>query len=206
MRLTKPSVTNEPPSPRDLNLNEIAVTVTLIVALLLGIGIRNSSINNSREVELGAGLPTISIPANWITGTSPDYVVSIRNRGSAGIFDTEISVAIQPLGENENPVTVRTKLGFQRGQQLLRYRELEAVPVTVDDAEGVLVTYAYVADPTRDEGAVAPPVVVQAQDLIFAANGNAVIVTMAADAAHWDKEETYFNLVKNSLRVKEVGE
>ena len=206
MRLTKPSVTNEPPSLRDLNRNEIAVIVTLIVALFLGIGIRNISINNSREVSLGAGLPTISIPADWITGASPDYVILVRNRGRASIFDTEISVAVQPLGENENPVTVRTKLGFQRGQQLLRYRELEAVPVTVADAEGVLVTYAYVADPTREQGAVAPPVVVQAQDLIFAANGNAVIVTMAADAAHWDKEETYFNLVKNSLRVKEVGE
>jgi hypothetical protein len=49
-------------------------------------------------------------------------------------------------------------------------------------------------------------VVVQAQDLVFAVNGNAVIVTMAADAAHWDKEETYFDLVKTSLRVKEAGE
>ncbi len=206
MRLTKPSITNEPPTQRDLNRNEIAVLITLVFALFLGVGIRNNSINNNRSVELGAGLPTISVPANWITSTTPDYVVSVRNPRGAGIFDTEILVAVQPLGEGENPVTVRTKLGFQRSQALLRYRELEAMPVTVDGAEGVLVTYAYVADPTREQGSAAAPVVVQAQDLIFAANGNAVIVTMAADAAHWDKEETYFDLVKNSLRVKEAGE
>jgi hypothetical protein len=209
MRLTKPSVTNEPPSPQEMRRNEIAVIVTLIVALLLGGGIRNNSINNSRAVELGAGLPEISIPANWIKGTSPDYLVSVRNQRSAGIFDSEITVAIQPLAENENEVTVRTALGLKRGQELLRYRELEATPVTVGSAEdvtGILVTYAYVADPTREQGAVAAPVVVQAQDLIFTANGNAVIVTMAADAAHWDDEESYFDLVKNSLRVKEGEE
>ena len=205
-RFTKPSVTNEPPTQQDLNRNEIAVVVTFIFALFLGIGIRNNSINNNRNVELGAGLPSISVPANWITTTSPDYVVSIRNPRSAGIFDTEIHVAVQPLGENENPVTVRTKLGVQRSQKLLRYRELEAVPVTVGGDEGVLVTYAYIADPTREQGSAGPPVVVQAQDLIFAKEGNAVIVTMAADAAHWDQEETYFDLVKNSLRVKEVAE
>jgi hypothetical protein len=209
MRLTKPSVTNEPPTRQDLNRNEIALIVTLVFALFLGIGIRNNTINNSREVELGAGLPAVSIPANWIKGTSPDYVVSVRNQRSASVFDSEITVAVQALGENENPVTVRTKLGVQRTQQLLRYRELDAMPVTIGsagDAEGVLVTYAYVADPTREQGAVAPPVVVQAQDLIFAANGNAVIISMAADAAHWDEEERYFDLVKNSLRVKEGGE
>lgn len=209
MRLTKPSFTNEPPSAQDLRLSEIAVVVTFIFALFLGLGIRNNSVNNSREIELGAGLPKVSIPANWITGTSPDYLVAVRNPRSAGIFDSEVTIAVRPLGENENPVTVRTGLGLQRTRDLLRYRELEAVAVTVgaaDDAAGILVTYAYVADPTREQGAKAPPVVVQAQDLIFAANGNAVIVTLAADAAHWDEEVSYFDLVKDSLRVKEGGE
>lgn len=203
--LTKPSVTNEPPSPNEIWRNDLALLVTVLFALFLGYGIRNNAINASRTVELGPDLPAIDIPARWITGQDADYIVTARNPRSPSIFDSEVKIAVRPLRPEENMVTARSGLGVQRTQELLRYRELSADPVTVDGEPGILVTYAYVADPTRPAGATAPPVVVQAQDLIFVApeTSQVVVVTTAADAADWDAEARYFRTVHNSLNVRE---
>jgi hypothetical protein len=151
--LTKPSVTNEPPAEAELRRNDIAVLVLLLFALFLGWGIRNNVVNASTEIELGEGLPSISIPYGWITGKSDEYLLEARNRGSASIFDAEVRVTARPLTQNENLVSARTALGVQRTQELLRYRELSADPVNVGNTPGMVVTYAYVADPTREAGA-----------------------------------------------------
>ncbi len=203
--LTKPSVTNEPPSPSEIWRSDLALLVTVLFALFLGYGIRNNAINASRAVELGPDLPTVRIPARWITGQNEDYIVTARNPRSPSIFDSEVKIAVRPLRPDENLITARSALGVQRSQELLRYRELSADAMTVDGEAGMLVTYAYVADPTRPAGATAPPVVVQAQDLIFVNpdTNQVVVVTTAADAADWDTEERYFRTVHNSLNVRE---
>ena len=201
-KLAKPSITNEPPSPRDLRLVDIAVLATVIFALFLGLGIRNNALYSSREIALGEGLPVLAVPNNWITGEDDESVFYARNPSSPSTFDTEMRVQTRPLAEGETAATVRTALGVQRSQQLLRYREIAADRVTVDGEPGLLVTYAYIADPTRDQGALAAPVVVQAEDLIFTRGGSAIIVTLAADAADWDEEQVYFRLVQNSLAVR----
>ncbi|HXF62710.1 MAG TPA: hypothetical protein VNK95_13895 [Caldilineaceae bacterium] len=203
--LTKPSVTNEPPSETDLRRNDIAVLVTLLFALFLGWGIRNNAVGASRDVSLGEGLPSIAVPARWITGSSEDYVIEAVNARSASIFDAELRVQVRPLAADENLVSARAGLGARRAQELLRYRELAADPVTVNGTPGMLVTYAYVADPTRDQGALAPPVVVQAQDLLFVVNDQLIVVTVAADAVDWDEEADDFFVIYDSLNVEEVA-
>lgn len=204
--LTKPSVTNDPPSAADLRITEIAVLVTLAFALFLGMGIRNNVLSNSRAVTLGEDLPEMRVPAGWISRQVEDTVYAARNPRNASIFDSAVQVAVRPMQEGDTPVTVRSGLSVQRSRNLARYRELGAQRVTVGGAPGLLVTYAYVADPTRDQGAVAPPVVVQAQDLFFAAGDQMVIVTVAADAADWDEEESYFRVIFDSLNVEEAGQ
>lgn len=203
--LTKPSVTNEPPSNAEIRRNDLALLITVIFALFLGYGIRNNAINASRTVELGENLPAVEIPARWITGEGEGYIVAARNPSSPSIFDSEIKIAARPLNPNENMVTARTGLGVKRSQALLRYRELSADAVTVDGEPGIVVTYAYIADPTRPSGALAAPVVVQAQDLVFVDpdSSQVVVVTTAADAADWEREEHYFRTVYNSLHVRE---
>lgn len=201
--LTTPSVTNEPPSEGDLRLIDFAVIVTFLFALFLGFGIRNNAANASRTIELGEGLPTIRVPSNWISGTPEDMLLQATNPRSPSVFNSQLTVTTRPLAPGEDVVAARTAVGLQRTRSLLRYRELDAVPVTVNGREGILVTYAYVADPTREQGAVAPPVVVQAQDLIFVSGENqAMIVTYAADAATWDEEETALRIIHDSLNVK----
>jgi hypothetical protein len=201
--LTKPSVTNEAPTDQELSRVDIAVYITVLIALFLGFGIRSNATTASRTVELGEGLPAIEVPSNWITGQPEGMLLQARNPRSPSIFNAELSVTTRPLAAGEDAVTARTALALQRTQELLRYRELEAVPVIVNGENGILVTYAYVADPTREQGAIAPPVVVQAQDLIFpAGEGQAVIVTIATDAATWDEEESSIRLIQDSLDMQ----
>jgi hypothetical protein len=202
---TKPSVTNEAPSERELSRIDWAVIITVIFALFLGFGIRNNASTASRTVELGEGLPSIEIPNNWITGTPEGMLLQARNPRSPSIFNAELTVATRPLAAGEDAVAARTAIGLKRSQELEHYRELEAMPVTVDGQPGILVTYAYIADPTREQGSIAPPVVVQAQDLIFPSGENqALIVTIATDAATWDEESTSVNIIQESLGMRIV--
>ena len=200
--LTKPSPTNEPPTDAELTRNDVAVVLVVLFALFLGFGIRNNAMNASRTVELGENLPSIEVPASWITGQPEVMLFHASNPRSPSVFNAELSVTTRSLAPGEDIVAARTAVGLQRTQNLLRYRELDAEAVTVDGEPGVLVTYAYVDDPTREQGAVAPPVVVQAQDLIFRSGDLAVIVTTAADAATWDEEERAIQFIHDSLNVQ----
>ena len=198
---TTPSITNQPPTEGELRRIDVAMIVTVLFALFLGFGIRNNAVSASRSVELGEGLPVIEIPNNWITGQPEGMLLYARNPRSASIFNTEVSVMTRPLQAGQDAVAARTSLGLQRSQELFRYRELGAQAVTVNGKPGILVTYAYVADPTRNQGAIAPPVVIQAQDLIFASGNSAVIVTIAADATTWDTEQPSIQLIQESLNM-----
>jgi hypothetical protein len=199
---TTPSITNEAPTERELSRIDIAVIITVIFALFLGFGIRNNASTSSRTVELGEGRPAIEVPSNWITGTPEGMLLHARNPRSPSIFNAELSVTTRPLAAGEDAMAARTALILKRTQDLLRYRELSVDNVTVNGVEGLLVTYAYVADPTREQGAIAPPVVVKAQDLIFPTSANeALIVTVATDAATWDEEEVSLNVIYDSLNL-----
>ena len=201
--LGRPSVTNEPPTERELSRIDLAVIVTVLFALFLGFGIRNNATSASRTIALGEGLPSLEIPNNWISGASEGVLLYARNPRSPSAFNAEVTVTTRPLAVGEDVVAARTAVSLKRTQELLRYRELEAQAVTVNGQPGILVTYAYVADPTREQGATAPPVVVQAQDLIFASGSNqALIITVATDAATWDEEEAAVNLIQNSLNMR----
>jgi hypothetical protein len=201
--LTKPSVTNEAPSEGELRRTDIAVIITVIFALFLGLGIRNNAVNASRTVELGEGLPSIKIPSDWITGQPEGMLLQARNPRSPSIFNAEVSVTTLALPPGQDAVAARTILGLQRTQEFDRYRELYADAVLVNGEQGILVTYAYVADPSREQGSNAAPVVVQAQDLIFPSGENtALVVTIAADAADWDEEQPAITLIQDSLDME----
>jgi hypothetical protein len=203
--LSKPSVTNQPPSEGELRRLDIAVIITVLFALFLGFGIRNNAVSASRTVELGEGLPTIKVPERWITGQPEGMMLQARNPASPSIFNAQLSVMTLPLPAGEDARGARTALALQRTQELLRYRELGVERVIVDGVAGLLVTYAYVDDPTREQGALAPPVVVQAQDLIFPSGENtAIVVTTATDAATWDEEQASIQLIHDSLKMEMV--
>ncbi len=202
--IRKPSVTNQPPTSREIMRSDLATVALIIIALLLGLAVRNGTLNASKKVELD-GLPPLAIPAHWMPGTADNLAFYARSGGSPSIFDSEMAVFSRPLRNEETLISARTAWGVRRGQDLERYRELVADPVTVLDGQpGALVTYAYVADPTRLAGAGSPPVVVQGQDLLFVHDNNLVVVSVAADVAAWDSAQKEFDIIFRSLRLQEA--
>jgi hypothetical protein len=200
--ISKPSITNEAPTEAELSRIDIAMIVTLLFALFLGFGIRNNAVTASHTVDLGEGMPSIKVPDNWITGQPEGTLLQATNPRSPSIFNAELTVTTIALPPGQDAVGARTVVSLQRTQELDRYRELGAEAVTVDGNPGILVTYAYIADPTIDQGATAPPVVVQAQDLIFPVGESAVVVTVATDAATWDEEQPAIQLIQDSLDME----
>jgi hypothetical protein len=214
--LRRPSISNAPPSDEELRRNDWVTIAWFLFILFLGFGIRNNALSAGEIVTLGDNLVQITVPAGWVrhattssttdaTGSASPLAVSLWNSRSASAFDAAIQVRARRLRPGENLTMARAALGVQRSQELSRYRELQADPVTVLNlVPGTRITYAYIADPTRTSGAPGAPVVVQGQDLLFVYRDHLIQVTVAADNAHWEDEARAFALVFDSLRLQEA--
>ena len=203
--LRKPSITSPTPTAWDIRRNDVAMLVWCILIVAAGIGLRNYALNRNRSLALGTGLPTIAYPAGWSTSKSEKLALQAKNLSSLNGFSAEIEVFTRDLKANETLDLARSDWSLKRSQGLLQYRELAADNVQLQGKQpGLLVTYAYIADPSRETGANSLPVVVEAQDLLFVQANKLIVVTTAADATEWAKEAQHFQIVHNSLKVQAV--
>jgi hypothetical protein len=202
-RLTKPSPTNEPPSASELRRNDLLVAGVVLFALFLVFGIRNQVINASESVRLGEDLPRISYPAGWRVQNTGAALLHAVNAGSPSTFDSQILVTSRALRSDETLEDARADRGINLASSLNGYREIAVDRMTVQNDQPALVaTYAFIADPTRDMGAMGLPVVVEAQDIMFLQDGQFVIVTLAADANDWEDEQNEMSIITRSLRLR----
>ena len=202
-RLTKPSPTNEPPTKSELRRNDLLVAAIVLFAIFLAFGIRNQVLNASEAVRLGENLPRIEYPARWRVQDSDGALLHAVNAGSPSGFDTQLLVSSRALRSDETLEDARADRGIKLAGSLNGYRELAAERMTTRGNQPALVTsYAYIADPTLDMGAMGLPVVVEAQDIMFLQDGQFVIVTLAADANDWEDEQGEFAIVTNGLRLQ----
>jgi hypothetical protein len=206
-RLTKPSPTNDPPTRGELRRNDLLVAGIVLFALFLAFGIRNQVLNASESVRLGENLPRIAYPARWRTQSQSDALLHVVNAGSPSTFDSQMVVTARPLRPDETLEDARADRGIKLATTLAGYRELAAERMTVQgDQPALVATYAYIADPTRDIGAIGLPVVVEVQDIMFLQDGQFVVVTLEADANRWEEDEEGFAIVTNSLRLQPADE
>jgi len=204
--ISKPSITNQPPDVSERRRNDWVIVLWLILMLLLGIGLRSRALNASQTLTLGENLPRIAYPAGWSVTEAADLALQAKNLASASSFDSEIDVFTRALKADETLALARSGWGIRRSGNLNQYRELDSENVTVrDDIPGLLTTYVYIADPSRDSGANGLPIVVEAQDLLFVQNNQLIVVTTAADADEWENEAHPFGLVHRSLDVQPVA-
>jgi hypothetical protein len=206
--LRNPSITNEPPTSAEQRRNDRYVIGLIIVAILLGWLFRNSTVNAVEEISFENGIPAITVPANWIMSRGDEVLLTAIDPASASTFDARVEVFARPLQEDEDLNLISISWPLQRSQQLDRFRTLNSVAVVGPNAEpALLITYAYIADPTRESGALGMPVVVRGQDLLYLTGEEnqrqLVVVTTAADAAEWQDEAAIFQRIRNRLGVEE---
>jgi hypothetical protein len=208
-RLRTPSITNEPPTVEEQQRNDRYVIATILIAILLGWIIRNGAVNAVSEYSFEGDIPTIVLPTNWITSqTEEGLLFQAIDPDSPGIFNGLIEVSARPLREGEDLSVLNVSWPLKRSQELDRFRTLSSQPVLAPDGEpALLITYAYIADPTRESGALGMPVVVRGQDLLMMVGEEAerqlVVITTAADAADWDQESRVFAQIYDRIGVSE---
>jgi hypothetical protein len=206
-RLTKPSPTNAPPTRREIRRNDLLVAGVALFALFLAFGVRNQVLNASASVRVVDEMPRIAYPAGWRSVNSEGTLLHVVNAGSPSTFDAQMTTTARPLRTDETLDDARADRGIKLATSLAGYRELAAERMTVHNGQPALVTnYAYIADPTRDIGAIGLPVVVEAQDIMFLQDGQFMVVTLAADANDWDAEQDGFAIITNSLRLQPLAD
>jgi len=101
-----------------------------------------------------------------------------------------------PLAEFDSLMALNVRSSFVIAQTAAKRWIATGTP-------GLLLTYAYIADPTRESGSLGLPVVVKGQDLLFIANDGIgdrlVAATVAADATEWDAHAEDFSAIFTSL-------
>lgn len=199
----RPSFTSEAPTPAHLRRNDWILAFFVAALLALGWWIGQFALDNSRTFSLGEGLPTVEYPGTWAVSTPGEPLLfSAYDPAGRSTFSTAATVEGLPVRPDDTLDAVRAGLALRRSRELERYRELGSEQVIVlDSRPALLITYGYVADPTRESGAIGLPVVVQAQDLVFLNGNQWLVVTTAADAAAWESELPALTTITGSLNL-----
>ncbi|MBX3000554.1 MAG: hypothetical protein KF893_18685 [Caldilineaceae bacterium] len=208
-RLRSPSITNEPPTVQEQQRNDLYVIATIVIAILLGWLVRNSTANAVRQYTFEGGAPAITLPADWIISrTQEGLLLRATDPRSPSTFNGLVEVSARPLREGEDLTVLNVSWPLKRSQELDRFRTLSSRAMIAPNGEPAqLITYAYIADPTRESGTLGMPVVVRGQDLIMmvgeGADRQLVVITTAADATDWTREAPVFERLYNRLGVRE---
>jgi hypothetical protein len=203
--LRRPSLTNEPPTAAERWRNDTMVIAVVVVAILLGLLLRNLTTRATSSFSLGENLPTVRYPAGWLADQSAEgLLLRAVDLKSPSSFNTRLEILARDLRASETLGSVSTSWPLSRGRQYDRYRILNSQTVAGPDGQqALLLTYAYVADPTRESGMTGLPVVVQAQDLLAVVedggNGRLIALTVAADATRWEADAPGFQRIFESL-------
>jgi len=205
--LRKPSITNQPPTPSEQRRNDLLMIVAILFAIFLGAGMRNTAVSAMRSFALGGQLPTLSYPAAWLEAQTDGVLFRAIDPASPSTFDARVELFVRDMKEGETLDQISTSWPLRRTQELDRFRTLSAAAVKgPEGTPALLVTYAYIADPTRESGSLGLPVVAKGQALLFVANDGIgdrlVVATVAADAAEWASHADAFAGIFASLGIQ----
>ena len=112
-RLIKPSQTNEAPGAREQLRNDIAVTVTVLFALFLALGIRNQVYGAHKVTTLNDGALRIADPERWLLRAVEDGAFTAIHRCSPSTYATRVEVTSRPLNPDETLELARFDPGLK---------------------------------------------------------------------------------------------
>jgi hypothetical protein len=164
------------------------LTIALAIsAVLLGLTLRNSTLNASQTFEdLEAGIRA-QIPSGWIVDSDndTDYVFRAQDPNALP-FKTLLQVSVIPVGPDAAPDNVLTYLDIQRPAQLSAYTRISVSSITLrDGSSAVRMVYAYTQN-ERNPFLESVPIVVQGVDVVVLRRSQAVIITYREERNSFD--------------------
>lgn len=178
--------------------NHYLVLIFGLAGFLIGISLRDSTLNATQlYTNPQAGIQA-EYPQNWLIDQDGDYVFRVRNTAQAG-FKTTIQVAVKPVGGAASTRSILDALNLNRSQILASYRELSVEPFPLpNEIEATAMNYTY-ANIENDPFLQTIPIVVHGLDVLTIKRGQAIIITFLSDARSYEENYAYFQTFLQNL-------
>jgi hypothetical protein len=164
---------------------EVAVVALVLVALLLGLLLRDQVV--FQTVRFEAGAISGECPARWLRQIGDDPVLRVEDP-LGGLFKTAIELRLVPLAQEAELELALTTLALERARDCSSYRSLGTETVAIRGGNGVQHRFVYVHDDPNPY-LRRPPVVVQGVDLLMRDGDRVILATLLAAAEEFEKEQ-----------------
>ena len=167
---------------------DLGVAFVVIVALLLGWVLRETTINRAiafKDSETGFSL---QFPAGWSTADSlQDVMLKVEDPNTGSAYKTNLIVEARDL-DPQNPPTLQEFVDRRVTQKgnLTAYHFIGEQDATVDGNKAREIKYAYVVQPIDQPRRASLPVVVEAREYIVVAKDRVYYITVAAPENEFD--------------------
>ncbi len=169
---------------------DLAVIAVVIVALLLGVWVRNATVYRTEAFAFDNLGVSGRAPAGWARQFGDDPLVRLRDLRS-GTFATTLELRRRPLAAEADVCLALDALVLERAAEAVAYTTLRTEQVLVHDAAATQRSFTYVAvnqNPYADQ----LPVVVRGLDVALRVAGQVYLITYIADASKFDANYPYF--------------
>lgn len=178
-------------TPRQRIATYVSVFV-IFIGIYFGYVIRESAINQTVVYSnVQAGL-IASYPDGWLIDEDGDYIFRVRDMSNLG-FKTVIQVQTLPVNTDVAERNLLDQLTLSRSQFLIDYNVLGYSEFTLPNEDvAIAMNYTFVSRDTSPflEGISS---VVVGLDILTIQRGQALIITLRADASIYEQALTTFN-------------
>jgi hypothetical protein len=170
-----------------------------IVAFIIGVNLRESSLNATwLYTNTEAGIRA-EYPQNWLIDTQGNYVFRIRDVSQIG-YPTTIQLSVQPVSSSAPPRYIFDALTLNRSQTLAQYNVLASGEsfTLPDESSATRMDYIFAAT-ENDPFLQNVPVIVRGQDILAIKRGQAIIITFLSESTRYEQNYAIFERFISSL-------
>ena len=184
-------------TPRRDRWADWAVAALVVVALVLGLWLRNSVLYRTVDFAVSEAGIAGCVPAGWVQQTGTDPLLRARDPlgGRAGAV---LELRSRPLAAQTEPNLVLDALSLERAATVDAYKTLVTERVLVRGETAVQRTFTYVLvdqSPYVDH----LPEVLRGVDVALRDEGRVIVVTFLAENDAFDAEYRYFRTFIDGL-------
>ncbi len=200
------SQTTTAPQVRGFHLlpKDIGVALVLVIALALGLLLRDSVESRTALFRDPATRFSIQFPTTWGRSESLKGVFfKVEDPRTASPFKTTLSVEARGL-DPQSPPTLQSLVDRQvaRNGTLTAYHLISTRDDKVDGQKATRLEYAHVVQPIDQPRRASLPVVVHAIEYVVIAKENAFFITLAAPESEFAQAEAQMNKIIQTVKVQ----
>ncbi|HML22509.1 MAG TPA: hypothetical protein PKD09_12725 [Aggregatilinea sp.] len=181
--------------------NTYLALFSAVVALFVGITLRNNALNATTTFEdLESGIRA-QIPRGWLVESGSGSLVFSAEDAAATPFKTLLQVSIIPVGSDATPRNVVDQINIERAQQFSSYRRMtQTEQILRDGSAAIRMTYTY-AQSEPNPFLESPTIAVEGVDVVILRGVQAVIVTYREERSAFDDNLYRFENLLQTLEI-----